>query len=719
MRRLLALAFCFFVGSAHADGYWRSSTTPITGGTISGVGKDTMSSDAAARATTFAGANAYSQATVNTTGGAFGLSPGIGRRIITPVSFGDIDLGVDTVTITVVTASGSTDNVGTATAATQDATNFIVATSNAVTATNICTWVEQLAGVSGTASGDSCYITLDAATYSVTLATTMLAGEGTVTSGTDGALTIVGGSGTNVLDNVVIGSRTAAAGTFTTVTPTTGITPSSAGGIVNIYPVSATASYFRLLNATGNSGPSFRATGGSGSADMTITAGSSILYLNNDGTATHTGGTFTLGGATAAPVIITGGTASGKQFTVTGTNSSVNWVDVAGGATTVGPTISAQGETNVPLNATSKGTSPVNLQTAAGTTQFQVLNTASAARYITVTGSAAGNPTINTTAGDLAITPATVTAGSATATSFIPSSATVPSNGMYLSAANTLAWATNSALRMTLDATGQLGVGVVPVVKLHSYIAASGVACYAGSSGCFESNTHNYVNILAPDGSEKGLMFGDPNSAIHAGIVYDVAGGPAANTLSFRVGGNANVMGIGPVNVGIGIGLADPSSKLDVTTTALGVTQTTTSGVALVNTTAAAAGAQQISPALRWSGKGWKTDATAASQAVDFYSYVTPVEGAANPTGYWSLMSSINGGAYTERLQVNSIGTTTFGGLAVMKGYAIASLPTGVNGAIAHVTDQTSACPAKGVAPTAGGALICPVFYNGSAWVGT
>jgi len=55
--------------------------------------------------------------------------------------------------------------------------------------------------------------------------------------------------------------------------------------------------------------------------------------------------------------------------------------------------------------------------------------------------------------------------------------------------------------------------------------------------------------------------------------------------------------------------------------------------------------------------------------------------------------------------------------------YAIGSLPAtvilgAVAGAIAHVTDQTAACPAKGVAPTAGGALICPVFYNGSAWVG-
>jgi len=117
----------------------------------------------------------------------------------------------------------------------------------------------------------------------------------------------------------------------------------------------------------------------------------------------------------------------------------------------------------------------------------------------------------------------------------------------------------------------------------------------------------------------------------------------------------------------LGIGQTVPTSKLDITTTALGVTQTTSSGLALVNTTAAAAGAQQISPALRWSGLGWKTDATAASQAVDFRSYVVPVEGTANPTGYLSFGSSVNGGAYSDGQMVITtagnvgIGTTSPG----------------------------------------------------------
>jgi len=114
----------------------------------------------------------------------------------------------------------------------------------------------------------------------------------------------------------------------------------------------------------------------------------------------------------------------------------------------------------------------------------------------------------------------------------------------------------------------------------------------------------------------------------------------------------------------VGIGTTGPSSKLDVTTASLGTTQTTSSGLALVNTTAAAAGAQQISPAIRWSGFGWKTDATAASQAVGFQSFVVPVQGAANPTGYLTFQSSVNAAAYGDRMVITSggdvgIGTTT------------------------------------------------------------
>jgi hypothetical protein len=47
--------------------------------------------------------------------------------------------------------------------------------------------------------------------------------------------------------------------------------------------------------------------------------------------------------------------------------------------------------------------------------------------------------------------------------------------------------------------------------------------------------------------------------------------------------------------------------------------------------------------------------------------------------------------------------------------YTVATLPTGITGAHAYVTDAT-ACGTFMGAVTGGGAVVCPVFYNGSAW---
>jgi hypothetical protein len=87
---------------------------------------------------------------------------------------------------------------------------------------------------------------------------------------------------------------------------------------------------------------------------------------------------------------------------------------------------------------------------------------------------------------------------------------------------------------------------------------------------------------------------------------------------------------------------------------------TTEAAVTLVNPTDATSGNQRWSPAMVWSGKGWKTSTTptpASSQEVAFRAFVTPVQGSANPTGNWTLQSSIAGGAWTDRLTINSVGT--------------------------------------------------------------
>jgi hypothetical protein len=54
-------------------------------------------------------------------------------------------------------------------------------------------------------------------------------------------------------------------------------------------------------------------------------------------------------------------------------------------------------------------------------------------------------------------------------------------------------------------------------------------------------------------------------------------------------------------------------------------------------------------------------------------------------------------------------------GLLKLKSYTVATLPTGVQGAIAYVTDATA--PTYLGVLTGGGSVKVPVFYNGTAWV--
>jgi len=110
------------------------------------------------------------------------------------------------------------------------------------------------------------------------------------------------------------------------------------------------------------------------------------------------------------------------------------------------------------------------------------------------------------------------------------------------------------------------------------------------------------------------------------------------------------------VNNRLGITQTVPTSKLEIQTNSIGGTQNTSSGIALTNATAAAAAAQQLSPALRFQGNGWKTTATAASQPVEFIIDVIPVQGTTSPTSALRFLSSINGSAFAQQMTLSNAG---------------------------------------------------------------
>jgi len=92
-----------------------------------------------------------------------------------------------------------------------------------------------------------------------------------------------------------------------------------------------------------------------------------------------------------------------------------------------------------------------------------------------------------------------------------------------------------------------------------------------------------------------------------------------------------------------------------IPTTLTGLGASTATGLNLLNSTAAAVGAQQYSPSVLWTGKGWATGVN-NSQSVAFQAYVVPVQAATNPSGLWTLNSSVNGGAFGTALTYDTAG---------------------------------------------------------------
>lgn len=70
-------------------------------------------------------------------------------------------------------------------------------------------------------------------------------------------------------------------------------------------------------------------------------------------------------------------------------------------------------------------------------------------------------------------------------------------------------------------------------------------------------------------------------------------------------------------------------------------------------------------------------------------------------------------------LSVGKTGALTVAATLRPGGFTVSGLPAaGTAGRMAYITDQLTTCAVAGAALTGGGALVCPVFDNGVAWVG-
>jgi hypothetical protein len=168
------------------------------------------------------------------------------------------------------------------------------------------------------------------------------------------------------------------------------------------------------------------------------------------------------------------------------------------------------------------------------------------------------------------------------------------------------------------------------------------------------------VNVTSPNDGDMWYNGTNLNFR-HGGTTTDVlaAGGggtPGGSTTQLQYNNGGAFGGTA------GVVWDAANSGLKLNSNSLGTTLAFAKGMYLQNSTAAAAGAQQISPILTLEGQGWKTTATAASQAVGFTLHVLPVQGTTNPTSILNFNSQINGTQFTA-MQLTSLGGLTgFGG---------------------------------------------------------
>jgi hypothetical protein len=159
---------------------------------------------------------------------------------------------------------------------------------------------------------------------------------------------------------------------------------------------------------------------------------------------------------------------------------------------------------------------------------------------------------------DLLITQSTGAAtfsNSVTAASFIPTSSTIPTNGMYLSGTNTLGFATNSTLDMVINEVGSVGIGTTSInARLESALSTSnGVSVSLRITNSSAASTSPGQGVQMDFVNDNGFNASVSSSAIRSITTSTANGG--ADLLFLNYNGSAlteymRISRLGSVGIG-------------------------------------------------------------------------------------------------------------------------------------------------------------------------
>ncbi|GAB2611078.1 hypothetical protein GCM10027035_04270 [Emticicia sediminis] len=109
--------------------------------------------------------------------------------------------------------------------------------------------------------------------------------------------------------------------------------------------------------------------------------------------------------------------------------------------------------------------------------------------------------------------------------------------------------------------TGNIGIGTsTPKAKLHIFNGLSGIIGTPANELIVENSGNNYIQMMNPQTTEAGLLFGLPSSLAGGGIIYNNG---ERKALDFRTRNNATRMTIDSVG-NVGVGTTNPTAKLDI-----------------------------------------------------------------------------------------------------------------------------------------------------------
>lgn len=170
-------------------------------------------------------------------------------------------------------------------------------------------------------------------------------------------------------------------------------------------------------------------------------------------------------------------------------------------------------------------------------------------------------------------------------------------------------------------------------------------------------------NVLLSGGVATAPVWGKVDVTAHiTGIVPSANGGTGINNAgrTLTISTNSGTLAFGAAASTLTIPATGTAALLAVANVFTAIQEvdnnnigtTSTDGLIIANATAAAAGAQQYSPRLRLTGQGWKTNATAASQTVDFILENQPVQSTVSPKPSLIFSSQANAGGYLPLVHI-------------------------------------------------------------------